>query len=158
MSETNTPVLTLEEGQTYRWWWKEEPTGQWTYWCKSNLAIVKNGRLYDTYWSSPSNEHELNPSKVNLTLLCDSTWTPIQPYHKPYYKAEDVVDTRHANNSSAPVWLRPGAVKDPASILAEIERREADANSDIRMANWRLDELRKERDKLEAGSIDEVRL
>lgn len=151
-------VLELVDGQTYRWAWKD--TSGWgqsdPYWCKSRLAVVKNGKLYDTFWSSPSYEHTVDPAKVDLTLLCDDTWTVIPNGKQQYYDPEDVVDTRHSNHSGAPIYLRPGAQKSKAAILETLAAREEEANRKIRSAEWDKERVNEARKLLAEGRLDEV--
>jgi hypothetical protein len=59
---------------------------------------------------------------------------------------------RHANSSHAPIYVRPGAKLNKAAMLVVLDQREADARSDIRMAEWRLEEIAKK------PRLDEVML
>ncbi|MGA0564127.1 hypothetical protein ACO2RV_16910 [Ancylobacter sp. VNQ12] len=144
----------LQDGQIYRWQYHHE-AGR-TYWCKSRIAIVQNGRLYDTYWGYGPDP--LDPADVKLTLLCDQSWPKINAWQVAYYARSDVVDTRHSNSMSAAIYLRPGAVRSAAAITAALEHAEETANSDLRMAQWRLERLQEQRALLQAGRLDEVSL
>lgn len=95
---------------------------------------------------------------VEVTYLCDTSWPKISPGFIPYYAAEDVVDTRHSNHSGAPVYLRPGAQRNAARMLEEVERREESARSDIRHAEWQLKSMAEVREKIASGKLDEVYL
>lgn len=145
----------LIEGQIWRWRYKEDDR---SYWCKSRIAVVKNGRLIDTYWSDLSSEHEVRVADVDLTFLCDQTWPAIRAWEVAYYDAADIADTRHANSSRASVYLRPGAQRSAAAILTEIEQREETARSEISMAQHRLASMAKARDLVAAGKLSEVSL
>jgi hypothetical protein len=145
----------LQDGQIYRWTHRDPSR---SYWCKSRIAVVKSGRLLDTYWHDLHSEDPIRAEEVDLTLLCDQSWPTIRDWEIEYYDACDVVDTRHSNNSSAPVYLRPGAQKSPTAILVAIEAREREANSEIRMAEDRLKRLAKARALLTAGNIQEISL
>ena len=143
----------LIEGQIWRWRYKEDDR---SYWCKSRIAVVKNGRLIDTYWSNLSSEHEVRVADVDLTFLCDQTWPEIRAWEAAYYDAADIADTRHANNSRASVYLRPGAQRSAAAILSEIEQREETAHSEISMAQSCLQQMTKARDLIAANKLSEV--
>ena len=156
-------TVELKDGQVYRWRWadaaRDADRGPYrSYHCKSCIAVVKNGMLIDTFWFDMSSEHAIDPEKVELTYLCDTSWPTIPAYNVPYYDREDIADTRHSNHSGAPIYLRPGAVKSAERIMEEIERREEDARSTIRTAGWRLEELAKARALLDEGKVEEARL
>lgn len=150
----------LREGDIYHWRWADEAqhadnAPYRSYHCKSQLAVVKGGKLYDTYWGTP--DYPLEPERVSLTLLCNSNeWEEISSYRVVYYDRSDIVDTRHANNSRAPIYLRPGAKRSQTAILEELAHREEQARSAIRSAEWQLDDVMKYRALVEADKLDEV--
>lgn len=129
----------MREGDIYSWRWRDdkrhEDCGPYrSYHCRSRIAVVEDGRLYDTYWSFSGNEPEIKQDDVVLTLLGnknDMTEIPASKLH--YYKKSDIIDMRHSNNSTGPIYLKSGAQIDAATIRSEIERRIADAESTIRM-------------------------
>jgi hypothetical protein len=154
--------IELKDGQIYRWRWADEARHldglrSWgSYHCKSKIAIVKGGRLIDTYWSDMSSDRAVHREDVQLTLLCDQSWPTIRKYDLPLYDPADVVDTRHPNDSGAPIYLRPGAVKSAARMLDQIEYLEDQAKGEIRSAQWQLERMAKYRDHIDAGRLDEV--
>jgi len=149
----------LVDGQIYRWQWKD--TSGWgqsdSYWCRSRIAIVKNGRLIDTYWSDGSLDHAVKFEDVDLTFMGDEKWPKVSEGEAMRYDSADICDTRHANHSRAPIYVRPGAQLNKAAMLAVLNDREQEARSDIRIATWRLEEIAKQRADLEAGKLAEVR-
>lgn len=148
----------LKDGQIYRWHWKEgEQIGALEpYWCKSRIAIVKDGKLLDTYWSG--DRHSVDVSRVDLAFMGDQNWPQLRPGEELRYDRADICDMRHANSSHAPIYVRPGAKLNKAAMLVVLDQREADARSDIRMAEWRLEEIAKKRALLDADKLDEVML
>jgi hypothetical protein len=150
----------LKDGQIYRWRWRENPGAdeRFSYWCKSQLAIVRGGRLYDTYWSTPSYEHEVDPNKVELTFFADQSWDTITEWEVAYYNDEDVADTRHANSSRAPIYLKPGAVRSEAAILETIQSAEERAAGEIKHSQWLLERMAEARKLVAEGRLNEVRL
>ena len=153
---------TLIDGQIYQWRWADEALHHdglrsWgSYHCKSQIAIVRNGRLIDTYWSDMSMDHVLDPARVLLTLYADEAWPQISEYQLPYYAPEDVASMRHPNNSRAPIYLRPGAQRNAERILQEIAYREEKARAEIRSAEHHLTRLAEALALLNAGKLDEV--
>jgi len=151
----------LIDGQIYRWHWKDMSgwrAGSDPYWCRSQIAIVKNGRLIDTYWHGGGLDHSVDPAKVDLTFMGDEKWPQVSEGGALRYDQADICDTRHANNSRGPIYVRPGAPLNKAAMLAVLDQREENARSDIRVATWRLEEIAKQRASLEDGKLDEVRL
>ena len=152
----------LKDGQIYRSRWAdavrhEAGLRSWrTYHCRSQLAVVKGGRLFDTYWSDFS--HEIATALVELTLVGDEKWPKVSEGEALRYDRKDLCDTRHANSSHAPIYVRPGAQLNKAAMLAVLDDREADARSAIRMAEWRLEEIAKKRALLDGDNLDEVML
>lgn len=152
----------LFDGQIYRWRWADDEkhkAGQreWSsYHCKSQIAEVKNGALVDTYWFGGSDSSYLDPSQVTLTLVADVSWPTLIDGEQSLYDPKDVVDTRHANNSRAPIYLRPGATRNADAVLAELDRRQERAESEIRMATWRIEKIAKDRQLVAEGKLGEV--
>ena len=120
----------LKDGQIYRWHWKEgEQIGALEpYWCKSRIAIVKDGKLLDTYWSG--DRHSVDVSRVDLAFMGDQNWPQLRPGEELRYDRADICDMRHANSSHAPIYVRPGAKLNKAAMLVVLDQREADARSD----------------------------
>jgi hypothetical protein len=155
-------VTDLVDGQIYRWSWKDTsgwPAGSDPYWCRSRIAVVCNDgkRLIDTYWHGGL-DHSVDPAKVELTLIGDEKWPQVSEAEALRYDPADICDTRHANNSRGPIYVRPGAQLNKDAMLAVLEQWEADARSDIRVAEWRLEEIARKRALLEADKLNEVLL
>lgn len=156
-------TIEIHDGQIYRWRWSDKARdadcGPYrSYHCKSQIAVVKNGALFDTFWSSSASDDRLDPKAVDVTFFCEDSWPRIKEYQKPLYDPNDIADTRHSNNGSAPIYLRPGAVKSAASILQEIDYREERAKGEIKSAEWRLENLAAVRKLIAEGRLDEVYL
>lgn len=157
-------VIELVEGQIYRWQWSDDARHKdglrdWgTYHCKSRIAVVRSGRLIDTYWYGFSSEHAIRPEAVELTLYGDESWPKIYPGQERYYDRADICDMRHANYSSAPIYLRPGAQRKDAAVLQVIEDLEAEAERLTRDAAWKLKRAAEARDLVAQGKLDEVSL
>lgn len=155
-------TLALKDGDIFRWRWRDDarhangyPWG--SYHCKSQIAAVKNGFLYDTYWSSFDNV--LSQDEVLLTHQCNSNeWSVIPSYQRVYYDDADIVDTRHPNNSSAPIYLRPGAKRSAEAISAQLAHKKERAEGDIRHAKWDLERVAEAEALVAAGKLDEVYL
>lgn len=152
MSETLTE---LRNGDIFDWWHRD--SGLRSYRSYSHRAVVTNGRLCDTYWSTDATV--LDPEAVELAYLGNvSEMTIIRPYERAYYRAEDVVDMRHANNSRAPVYVRPGAKRDAETMTTAVDSRIEDQRSAIRHAEWLITELEKTRTLINDGRLDDVAL
>jgi len=154
----------LHEGDIYRWRWADSKRDGYSgpfgsYHCKSQIAIVQDGRLHDTYWFGGGSERWLDPEKITLTFWANtSDLTEISKHSAIYYRREDVVDLRHPNNSHGPVYLRKGAERDAATMLSVIENRLDEARRDIELAQHRIEQLTREAEKVRAGKLSEVYL
>lgn len=164
---TNTQGVALErelrEGDIYRWQWnrpdKDIDFGNYgSYHCCSQLAVFRNGRLTDTFWYGGDNK-VLDPAKVKLTFLGNTAdLDEIRSYDVAYYRREDIVDMRHSNNSSGPIYRRKGAQRDAATMLELIEHRLECSHREIEFAQRRIEQLTKDAEKVRAGKLNEVYL
>lgn len=154
----------LREGDIYRWRWADPKLdannhGSGSYHCKSRIAVVEGGRLHDTYWSSGGSDRWLDPEKVTLTFWANTAdLAEISSYNVVYYRREDVVDLRHANNSRGPVYLRNGAKRNANTMLEVIVDRLEKAHRDLEWAKRHIEQLMLDSEKVRAGKLDEVYL
>ena len=155
----------LKDGQVYRWRWADEVKhieglqGWNSYHCKSRIAVVVGGRLLDTYWHITGiipTDGEVDPARVTLELLCDTSWPTIRDGEQQFYSADDLVDTRHENNSRAPIYLRPGAERSADAIRTLLARRQETAERDMRSAMAQMEHVGKMRLLLTEGRLGEV--
>jgi len=152
----------MRDGDIYRWRWKDEARdsdrGPYrSYHCKSQVAIVKGGSLYDTYWSYGGSDGWLNPDDIILTFWANmADLTEINSGLAVYYRRDDVVDMRHANSTRGPVYLKAGAARDAAIMLEYIASKIKDRKSDIRFAEYALERLAEAEAKVAAGNLDDV--
>lgn len=114
----------LREGNIYHWRWadpaKDSDCGPYrSYHCYSQMAVVTNGQLVDTYWHCSGGDSVLDPEAVTLTLLGNvNELVEIQRHDLPYYRHEDIVDMRHSNNLRGPIYRRREAKRDAATKRA----------------------------------------
>lgn len=107
----------LKERAVYRWSWREgcAPDRLCSpYWCRSQIAIVVDGKLWDTYWgpderpARPDLCSSLDPRQVDLTFLANlDDLRPEEPDALDRYEPEDLVNLRHPNGGR--VYVRKGA-------------------------------------------------
>ena len=86
-----TKTTEIKDGDIFRWKYTDEKPGDnhpWQrYHCKSQIAIAKDGRLMDTYWSGHSDhwwEYDEALEKLVLTFL--GNFSELEP--KERYMAE----------------------------------------------------------------------
>jgi hypothetical protein len=150
----------MHEGDIYFWRYLDEdgrggvgPYG--CYHCWSQKAVFRDGRLFDTYWGDSSKV--VNPDVVELTLKGNlADLTEISHYQAEFYNPRDIVDMRHANNSRGPVYRRNGASRCVKTIRDHLDGKISEAQSEIRMAQSRLDHYANQAEKIARGEIDEV--
>ena len=111
-------MTVMKEGDIFRWSWKNEKGRGFgfPYHCQSQIAVVgENGVPYDTYWSDQS--RSLNPEHIETKYLGNANeMSKIGAQEVDYYRPEDVVDTRHSNAISAPIYLKAGATRDAETM------------------------------------------
>ena len=151
----------LKDGQIYRWRWADDkrhyesgPFG--SYHCRSQIAIVYRGCLIDTFWHGTSSDGFLNRDDVLIELIADQSWPTIKKWSLPYYDSSDVIDTRHANDGNAPIYLKPGATRSKQAIIESIDYRVQQAEQSIRSAQFELERLAQKRALAEEGKLDDI--
>lgn len=150
----------LVEGDIFRWRYREEAgldLRSWgTYHCCSCIAIVRDGRLRDTYWYGGSDGRSFGPGDVprlelkrlgNLSELEEA-----EEYQADYYDDADIVNLTHANGGQ--FYLRKGATSSQAKMLASARSKLEASESGERMAALRSERLRELIAKIEAGDVN----
>jgi len=147
-------TTTLTEGDVFFWSWRDLER---SHHCYSRIAIVKDGRLIDTYWGDMSSDRAIDPEKADLEFKGNlATLEEINPWRARYYRREDVVDMRHANSDRAPVYVKPGAQRDP-EVMRELGRYMIErAESEINMARYRIESIEKSLRCIDAGDLQSV--
>ena len=152
----------MRDGDIYRWRWADDARDQdcgpyRAYHCFSQIAVAENGRLCDTFWGGMS-EGALNPEDVILTLLGNiNDMTKIREYQARCYRSEDIVDMRHSNSTCAPIYLKPGAAKDPDTMLEYIRHERGQAEYEARYATEKIDRMDGLEQMVNSGNLDDVR-
>lgn len=157
-------TITLREGDVYLWGYLEpgDDRAYGRYHCCSCFAVVKNGRLRDTYWAIQNSFGSDGRSfgvddlpKLELRRLGNlSDLERKQEYEEDYYDDADIVDLNHANSSRGNFYLRKGAKRSPAKMLRSARRMLEKAESDARMAADRAERLRSAIAEIKAGKTD----
>lgn len=156
-------MASIQEGDIYHWRWNRPDEdidyGSYgSYHCCSQMAVVRNGRLMDTYWHGFDNK-VLDPAKVTLAFLGNTAdLVEIRPCEVAYYRREDIVDMRHSNNSHGPIYRRKRAERDAATMLELVEHRLECSRREIDFAQRRIEQLTKDAEKIRAGKLQEVYL
>lgn len=149
----------LREGDVFRWHYREPGEAQQygRYHCCSQIGIVKNGRLTDTFWFGGDNR-SFGPDSIaalNLTPLGNlADYEKAREYQAEYYDDADIMNLNHSNSTRDNFYLRKGAVRSAAKMLevakCKLERSETDERSAVR----RQEELRATIARIEAGETD----
>lgn len=150
----------LRENDVFRWAWNPDtgrdnhaPFGD--YHCYSRIAIVRDGRLVDTFWGGYSGRKVVDPAMVdlkyqgNLEDFEDAKYTTLVHYRK-----EDILDLRHSNGGK--VYLRKGAQKCPERRLAHLTGKLLEAQCRHRAAFRDAQSLIAQIKALKEGRMDEV--
>lgn len=145
----------FKEGDVFFWRYKDDSNMQSPYWCKSRIAVVKGKRLYDTYWSLSADSTQWPFDGVgHLVLEYQGNFADLQPIDSwlvDYYERCDIVNLNHPNSSKGNCYKRKGALRNKACVLELLNRQREEAESDIRSANWKLENLKKTEASILAG-------
>lgn len=147
------PETKLRDGDIYRWCWKDETYR--SYHCYSRIAVVKNHELYDTYWG----ESLLQVEDVCLTYLGNKAdLIEISEYDTVFYRSSDIIDMRHENASSAPIYLRRAAKRDMETTLAHFKQKIHETEVSLDFYARKLDHLREIYELAKIGRLDDIHL
>ncbi len=160
-------AVELREGDIYFWHWSDAErekrlkynngSYQLTYWCMSQKAIVRNGRLIDTYWSDMSSERAVDPQRVVLDYKGnEATLKKISPWEADYYEPEDVVDMRHANSSRDVVYVKPSAERSKDRMIELLKYQRERCESAIRSANWNIEKIDEALAQAQRGELENL--
>lgn len=148
----------LREGDIYRWSYREpgDNAQYGRYHCCSRIAIVnKGGMLRDTFWSSGGDGRWFGIDdlpKLELTYLGNIVDLERHPeWQAEYYDDADIVNLNHSNSTRDNFYIRKGAKRSPAKMLASARHRLERAESAKRLAEWDIERLTKTIASLEAG-------
>jgi hypothetical protein len=157
-------VLEIRDGDIFRWAYAEPPNDRFSYHCKSQIAIAKNGYLVDTYWGATGTSVAFPYSEawdyLNLEYLGNlDGLDAADPWKAQYYDAADIVDIRHPNASSGNFYIRKGAVRCAAKMLETAEYERDKAISAVQSAARRLENMDAAISRITGGSpLDEIYL
>lgn len=149
----------MNDGDIYFWRYADDIGRSYSelYHCKSRKAVVVNGRLIDTFWSSGSDGSVVDPSRVVLDFKGNTAELRlIREWEVKYYDEQDVVDMRHSNSMRAEIYVKKDARRSRDAMLKHITEMESEQESAIRSAKYKLELLTKSREAVKAGKLDEV--
>jgi hypothetical protein len=148
----------MKEGDIYRWWFKK-PRDHMPYHCCSQIAVMRKGVLKDTYWSELSDGRNWTPegAEAELELEFVANFDEIESTRedvRSYYDEADIVDLGHANNNRREhMYLRKGAKRSAAVMRETLQHAIERSESEIRMAQSRIDRAREQLAKIDSGDL-----
>lgn len=160
----------LRDGDVFRWGWIDPPKTE-AYWCKSREGIFNSGNLYDTFWIHHgskfiqggwgpefSGARALPIEQIEITVIGNiHDMNEIPHGDERYYDPSDVVDLRHSNNRSAPLYIKKGAKRSAKKMAERIRDKMVDAERTRLSAEQDLEALREKLAYVEAGeNLDSV--
>ena len=146
----------MKDGDIYFWKWKNDIYRFMPYHCLSCKAIARDGQLVDTFWHDSDNR-VLSMDEIDAEFMGNEhDMSQISKREIDYYRREDVVDMRHANNSSAPIYVKVGAQRDPAVILEHLRYQVEKTESAIRSAQHDIKLLNGQIEAVNAGRLADV--
>lgn len=156
--------MQIKEGDVFRWRYREpgDDRSYGRYHCCSLIAVMKDGRLSDTYWGGRSDDRSFGPDELPLIELTHlgnfSDLERAGEWMADYYEAADIVDLNHANSSRNNFYLRKGAKRSATKMLEMARHKLERSESEEKTAARRASDYRAAIAKIEAGEIDDVHL
>lgn len=149
----------MKDGDIYFWSWKTSTDRHIPYHCKSGKAVAKGEALYDTYWSSSGSDDRLDIEKVDMQYKGNIyEMTIINEWEAVYYRSNDIVDMRHANSSSAKVYIKPGVSRDPETMREFAKYQIEKSKGEIRIARSRIEQLNTAIASINMGELSDVHI
>lgn len=156
-------MIKINEGDYFRWSYKSHILKKRSlyidpYWCKSQIATARNGRLVDTYWSTNSSNtswsFEDAIKDLDLKLIANEE-DMVEPCRDPkYYDPKDVFDIRHANLSRGGIYIRKGAKPSKIVMVDLILFKINEENNNIKWANQELTRLYEKLSEIETADLE----
>jgi hypothetical protein len=164
-AEISQAHLALLEGDIFRWSYRDSGPndhGYGVYHCCSRIAVVTNGRLRDTFWSSGGDGRSFGPEQLahlNLERLGNFADLIKAPeWQADYYDDADIVNLNHSNSSRDNFYLRVGAVRSTKKMLEAAKHKLERLQSDKRMAEWGIERITKAIIQIETGETEGVHI
>lgn len=145
----------LRDGDIYFWSWKDTANRFMPYHCRSQIAIVRDGQLVDTFWYDGHDNSVLRLDQIDLVYKGnEAELVKIDRWEVPYYEPSDIVDMSHSNNSGAPVYRQPDAKRSQARIIEHLEYKRDKCESQIRSAQDDISRISEALVRANAGELD----
>ena len=130
-------------------------SSDYCYHCRSQKAVVVNGRLLDTFWGDNSSDRAIDPARLDLRYMGNANeLRKINEHEIPYYEEEDIVDMRHSNSSRETVYAQPTAKRSKRRILEHLKYKRERAESEIRWAANTIERLDQAIDRVNGGDVE----
>lgn len=158
----------LNEGDVYQWRYTDAVIAKrqdsvrvgTLYWCEDRQAVVRDGKLVDTYWAGyrlgrGSEEHVKNPADVELTFICNlADVRRIAPHEVKNYDAADVFDLSYQYGCYKHFVVKADATPSREAKLAWIRAKRTEVKREIDSHIRHLESLSRQEAALEAGNVE----
>lgn len=146
----------MKKGDIFRWHYKNIEDKFTPYHCCSCIAEFDGKRLRDTFWFGMSEGRSWTAKEAELILNLDfianrSNLVEAKDDAELYYRPEDIVNLRHANSSTIPLYTRCGAVRSKEIMKETLARIIEKSKRDIEWATRRITEANSYQKCLDAG-------
>ncbi|HHZ94910.1 MAG TPA: hypothetical protein EYN67_04970 [Flavobacteriales bacterium] len=143
----------LKEGDVFKWAYNEKTiNGKFSgrdytsiYWCQSQIGIVKDGRLVDTYWSMGNDRSfSLEDIRNDLDVIYQANMSELveaKPEERAYYPDTCCFDFNHPNSTRGNFYLVKGARKSVSKMKRVMQRQKHDLESSIRSTLMDIEQL-----------------
>ncbi len=140
----------FNEGDIFRWSYNDEmlkklnhgQNGGTTYWCLSQIGIVKNGMLVDTYWTSGNNSsfaRDVCEQKLVLKFIANiNDLVKAEPSDRAYYLDDDCIDLNHPNSTRGNFYIKKGAEKNIEKMTRILNRKKLELDKKLKQIEWEI--------------------
>lgn len=150
----------IRDGDVFRWSWKR-PERAMPYHCKSQIAVVKDNILFDTYWGASGGGITFHTDDA-IRMLDMEFLGNLHDYNKTderysaYYAPEDCMDLNHANSSCGNFYVRKEAQRSAEQMRETALQRRDKAIRDILAASEQVRRMDGILHQIELGELGDV--
>lgn len=165
MEEKYTENPTLRNGEIYSWRYRQGICSKYSdpYWCKSQIAVCKDGKLFDTYWlggfECTRGDSVLNLDQIEVRLIANLAYLEKIPDNQYRYYAEaDRYCFNHPNRPRNHSFVVKGAQRSRRAMREYAQEKYDEAQSKVESAKYDLEIAKKMLALVADGKLDEVYL
>ncbi len=130
------------------------------YWCTTQIGVVIDDKLVDTYWGWPPERYFSDgrkwslkdaEDKLNLEFIANLDDLVLLTDTKEFY--DDVIDLTHSNSTQNLRFIRKGQERSIPAMIKHHEQKIQELQSDIKFKQYKLNEVQEHLLNLLNGTV-----